>query len=190
VEDSVTAQAITLVILLCNPTIAPRAAGSYARLLYAESQSHSFDAVTAAALICHESGWRPGAVSPDGEDYGLGQIRARYIGECARDLDPVSSPSPGCIAVKSRLLDGESNIRLMADHIMRWKGICRNRAGSGRARHWLAGYGGLSRPSQNQWCGRQRRGGRWTEVVHPKVREIMVLRSRLAKGLPPRPSSR
>jgi hypothetical protein len=184
------AAALSIAILLCNPMLNHGTASSYGRMLDSESISHGFDGMTAASLICHESGWRAGAVSPDGEDYGLGQLRARYIGKCAGDFDPVRAPSPGCVATKAMLLDGATNIRLVADHIMRWKRLCRTRSGSGAAKHWLTGYGGLSRPSLGEWCGRRRSQGRWVEVVHHKVKEILSIRRRLARGLPPRPQAR
>jgi hypothetical protein len=179
--------ALALVILLCNPGMGRSTADGYGRLLTAEASRHGFDALDAAALICHESRWRAGAVSPDGEDFGLGQIRARYVGACVLDSDPVGHPSPGCVAVKATLLDGSSNIRRMADLIMRWTKVCRRKAGSGRARQWLAGYGGMSRPSESRWCGRRRQATRWVEETEPKVQEILTLRRRLARGLPPLP---
>ena len=178
-------RALSIAILLCNPALGHGMADSYGRLLDAESARHGFDGLTAVSLVCHESGWRAGAISPDGEDYGLGQIRARYIGQCAHDSDPLRSPSPGCMAVKAGLLDGATNIRLMADHIMRWKRLCKTEAGSGASIRWLAGYGGLSRPTLGEWCGRRRIRGRWAEAVHPKVLEVLNIRRRLARGLPP-----
>ena len=170
-------------ILRCNPSLGRRAE-AYARLLGSEAASHGFDAMVGVSLICHESRWRAGAISKDGEDYGLGQIRARYIGRCIMDPDPVSAPSPGCLADKTALLDGESNIRRTADIIMRWKRLCRTKAGSGAAKHWLAGYGGLSRPSQRTWCGRRRVRGRWVELNHKVVQEVLRLRQQLLR--PPR----
>jgi len=179
-------RALSIAILLCNPALGHGTADSYGRLLDAESVRHGFDALTAVSLICHESGWRAGAVSPDGEDYGLGQIRARYIAFCRNDSDPVRDPSPGCRATKAMLLDGATNIRLMADHIMRWKRLCRTEVGSESERHWVAGYGGLSNPARGEWCGRRRSQGRWVEVVHRKVSEVLELKRRLSRGLPPR----
>jgi heme A synthase len=105
-------------------------------------------------------------------------------------LDPVHEPSPGCMATKAMLLDGGVNIRLMADHIMRWKRTCKTEAGSGAQKHWLAGYGGMSRPTRGEWCGRRRTQGRWVEVFHRKVQEVLDIRRRLARGLPPRQKSR
>src|SRR5580692_12275969 len=86
----------------------------YARVLQEEATRNDFDPFTAVAIIHFESRWRPGAVSPDGEDYGLGQIRARWFGACRDDADPVHDPSPGCRAAKSALLAGETNLRRMS----------------------------------------------------------------------------
>jgi hypothetical protein len=172
--------ALSIAILLCNPGRGQ--ADSYATLLHRESIRHGFDAMTATALICHESRWSSGAASRDGEDYGLGQIRARYIGGCKGDLDPVRNPSDACLRTKGMLLDGESNLRLTADTIMRWKRLCRTKAGSASEKHWLAGYGGLSRPSQGTWCGRRRIRGRWVDLDHRVVQEVLSLKRQLSRG--------
>jgi hypothetical protein len=175
-----TTTALAAAILYCQPALGTAAARTYATVLAREAREHRFDAMTAAALVCHESRWVAGAVSPDGEDWGLGQIRARHIGACRLDADPVGAPSKGCRAVQQSLLDPGHNLRLMAQHIEGWKKLCRTKTGRAVDRAWLAGYAGLSRPSKGQWCGQSRRAGRWTYLPQaPQVKAILALRRSL-----------
>jgi hypothetical protein len=185
-RTTVAVKALIAAILLCNPGIGHGAARAYASALDAQAHRHGFDGMTAAALICHESRWVASAVSRDGEDYGLGQIRARYVGACSHDEDPVGSPSAACSSEKARLLDPLNNIRLMAGHIVRWKRTCRAQTGQASERQWLAGYAGVSRPKAREWCGLRRTGRRWTPLHHPKVQEVLEFRRLLASGQPPR----
>ena len=182
-----TAAAIAAAILLCQPNVGHVAAGRLATVLVEEAHQHHFDAMTAAALVCHESRWRPWAVSADGEDFGLGQIRARYFGGCRGDVDPVGHPSVACLATKSALLEPTTNLRITADAIGRWTRTCRSKTGRRISDPlWLAGYAGISRPQAGQWCGLYRRLGRWTALPKAKaVREILRFRQRLASGQRP-----
>jgi hypothetical protein len=125
---------------------------AYAKALQTEAQEHGFDPFTGVAIIHHESGWFPRLVSASGEDYGLGQIRARYVGACRRDDDPVRNPSRACRAVQESLLDGEDNIREMAALITRNRALCRDKTGSAKFHQWLASYQGRNFPRQNRWC--------------------------------------
>jgi len=185
-----TAKAIAVAILLCQPGLGNRVASRYAGVLADEARQHRFDPMTAAALICHESHWLAGAVSRDGEDYGLGQVRARFIGACRADLDPVSSPSPSCLATKASLLDPVYNIRVVAEQIERWKRLCRSKTGRRATdQQWLSGYGGLSRPAQGTWCGLRRSKGRWVALPTAKV-VLQVLRYRRLLASGQRPSLR
>ena len=61
------------------------------------------------AIIAHESQWRERAISEDGFDYGLMQVRHLYYG-----------------ANRNLLLDGENNIRAGAYVIKKAKDFCRN----------------------------------------------------------------
>ncbi len=124
----------------------------YATALQREAQEHHFDPFTGVALIHRESHWHPSAVSKDGEDYGLAQIRARYIGACRSDLDPVNHPSEACKRVKRSLLDGVHNIRVMATLITRNREFCRSKTGTAFFAQWLASYEGRNYPRSNRWC--------------------------------------
>ncbi len=124
----------------------------YARVLSQEAVERDFDPLTAVAIIHYESRWYPGVVSSDGEDYGLGQIRARWFGACRDDVDPVHAPSPGCVAAKATLLNGEANLRRIAVIISANRELCKEKTGKGDLPRWLAGYEGLSSPSRDRWC--------------------------------------
>lgn len=120
--------AIVAAILISRPEMPEQTASRFAEVLRAEAQRHHFDPFTGIAIIHHESGWQPELVSANGEDYGLGQIRARYVGACLEDADPLHHPSPACMEVKRRLLQGEENIRIMAEMITRNRAFCRKKA--------------------------------------------------------------
>lgn len=177
---------IAAAIALCAPSMPEKARVGYAKVLRAEAKKHSFDPLTGVAIIWHESSWRAGAVSPDGEDHGLGQIRARYIGACKQDADPVHAPSEGCRSVKASLLSGAYNIRLMANQITRWRKLCRKKTGRSALFHrWLQGYGGYSKPTRGIWCGQRKVKGRWKDLSKPKaVQDIIRCRRRLLQGKP------
>jgi len=143
---------IVAAIALARPGIDRDDATRYAKALQREAVEHGFDPFTGVALIRRESRWHPRAVSADGEDYGLSQIRARYIGACRHDADPLHAPSDGCVRVKRALLDGEYNIRVMATLITRNRGLCKDKTGSARFGQWLASYEGRNYPDRDKWC--------------------------------------
>jgi hypothetical protein len=116
------------------------------------AQAHDFDPVTAIAIIHHESHWTPGAISPDGEDYGLGQVRARFVGACLDDADPLAAPSEACLAVKQKLLSPDENIKAMGRIIAKNREFCVKMTGKGDKARWLAGYQGYNSPSKKEWC--------------------------------------
>src|SRR4051812_43019424 len=105
---------IVAAILMSRPSMPREEAARYARVVQEEARQRDFDPFTAVAIIHFESRWRPNAVSPDGEDLGLGQVRARFMPGCRNDADPVRAPSPACRAAKASLLMGENGIRRMA----------------------------------------------------------------------------
>jgi hypothetical protein len=143
---------IVSAILLSRPTMPLAEARRYARVLQEEAIKRSFDPFTAVAIIHHESRWRPGVVSSDGEDYGLGQIRARWVSACRGDEDPVRHPSDACRAAKVGLLVGENNIRRMGVIITANRELCQEKTGAADLPRWLAGYEGLNSPSRDRWC--------------------------------------
>jgi hypothetical protein len=148
-----------------------------------EAEQRDWDPFTYVALVWHESRWRPGAVSRDGEDYGLGQIRARFYGACKTDEDPVNNPSSACLRSKQVLLDPATNLRMMAAQLSLWRRTCRKQTGKpALLARTLAGYGGYSKPSENLWCNLQKVKGKWVSQTVPKeVKRIIQYRRRLIR---------
>jgi hypothetical protein len=147
-----TIAAIALAIRIGHPDVSEDAANSYATALQAEAQQNDFDPLTGVAIIHRESHFHARAVSPDGEDYGLAQVRARHFGACAKDKDPVKHPSAACRAVKQRLLEPEQNIRIMAELITMHRKICRQKTGNSGLQQWLASYQGSNSVKEGRWC--------------------------------------
>jgi hypothetical protein len=108
----------------------------------------------------------------------LAQIRARYIGACRDDADPVTRPSAKCRAVKRALLDPENNIRTMSTLIANNRKLCKQKTGSAQFHQWLASYQGLNFPKQNRWCVPKRKT--WDVIAYQKklVRELTRKRPR------------
>jgi Transglycosylase SLT domain len=148
-------RSLTIIIaamLLARPGMSRDEAASYATVLQQEAKDHGFDPFTGVALIRRESRWQARAVSPDGEDYGLAQIRARYIGACRSDPDPLHAPSEACQQVKRSLLNGAYNIRVMATLITRNRALCKDKTGTALFGQWLASYEGRNYPGSDKWC--------------------------------------
>ncbi|MBI3200430.1 MAG: transglycosylase SLT domain-containing protein [Myxococcales bacterium] len=143
---------IVAAVLLSRPELAPDEAARWAAIVQAEAKARGFDPLSMVALVHSESGWHPGVVSPSAEDYGLGQVRARFVGACKKDADPVHSPSPECRAVKESLLDPEQNLRVVAQLITDNRKLCLEKAKSSALPRWLASYQGLNFPKQKRWC--------------------------------------
>lgn len=158
----------------------------WAQGLIEVAKAQNFDPLSGWAIIHHESRWRPGAVSPDGEDYGLAQIRARYLSACRS-----STSSEACKAAKASLLDPLTNIRRMGAIIDSWRTTCRKITGKAEMRHWLAGYGGYGRLEKGKICGQQKtKDGRWRDTPIPKgVRDIMQLRRDMIRRIAKRRSA-
>lgn len=174
---------IIAALLLSRPTMHRDEATLYATALQREAQEHDYDPFTGVALIHRESRWHPRAVSEDGEDHGLAQIRARYIGACRNDPDPVNAPSEACERVKRSLLNGAYNIRVMSTLITRNREFCKSKTGTARFGQWLASYEGRNYPGSDRWC--QPAAGTQTVIQHR--------RALVAKFAPPRvkkPASR
>ena len=143
---------IIAAMLLSRPGMHRAEAVRYATVLQQEAREHDFDPLTGVAIINRESHWLPRVVSADGEDYGLAQIRARYIGACRGDTDPVHAPSEACRHVQKSLLDGAYNIRVMATLITRNRELCKQKTGTALFDQWLASYEGRNYPSSDKWC--------------------------------------
>jgi hypothetical protein len=143
---------IIAAIQLSQPKVTTEDAQRFATVLHEQAQAHDFDPITGVAMIFHESRFNPRAVSPNGEDYGLAQIRARHIGECANNKSPVRNPTPACKAQKQLLLEPEENIRRMAELITMHRQLCRAKVGNPTLPRWLASYQGRNSIREQRWC--------------------------------------
>lgn len=164
---------IALAIKMSQPAVSDSQAQEYAQVLQVEAQEHDFDPLTGVAIIFNESSFNPKAISPNREDYGLAQIRARYVGGCLRTKDPVKDPTPACRKEKQRLLDPAENIRQMAEMITRSRKFCKKKTGSAKFQRWLASYQGRNYPKKNQWC---KPGAHTWKVVNYRLKLIKQLR--------------
>ena len=147
-----TIAAIAVAIRFGHPNVSEEDATRYAVALQAAAVENEFDPLTGVAIIHRESQFHPRAMSKDGEDFGLAQVRARYIGACKLDRDPKRRPSAACQAVKESLLDAEENIRVMGQLITGHRKLCRQKAGHSRQLGWLASYQGSNSRKENRWC--------------------------------------
>lgn len=156
---------------LSQPSMLQSVREDYAKVLWREAA----DPLAVVALVHHESRWRSSAVSRDGEDIGLGQIRARFEPECRTDADPVRKPSPACNDAKQRLFSGTYNLKRTIGALNQWKSLCKARTGkTPRLEHLLAGYGGMSDPERRIWCGLQKVRGQWRHLpIHKEIQEIL-----------------
>jgi hypothetical protein len=143
---------IALAIRLAQPDVSQVDAERYAIALQQQAKQYDFDPLTGVAIIYSESRFRPRAVSPDEEDFGLAQIRARHFGACKDDEDPVRYPSVKCLMVRAGLLDPEVNIRHMGELIGFHRKLCKRKTGSDALPRWLASYQGRNEPSKKRWC--------------------------------------
>lgn len=143
---------IVAAIQFTEPTVADEEARVIALALQEQAVEHDFDPLTGVSIIAHESRFDPKAVSKNGEDYGLAQIRARYIGDCRKDKDPLRRPSQACRRVKRRLLKPAENIRVMAELITQNRKFCKRKVGSAKFARWLASYQGRNDTRNKRWC--------------------------------------
>jgi hypothetical protein len=166
-------------ILMSRPSMPKVEAAHYATVLNQVALEHDFDPLTAVAIIHFETRWQASLISADGEDYGLGQVRGRYLAACRDDADPVGAPSDACQAAKANLLDGTFNIKRMATIITANREMCRERTGTALAPQWLAGYQGYNSPSTDRWCS-----------PGDKTWRVLDYRKELISALVPRPKVR
>lgn len=164
---------IVAAIQFSHPKIDSERADVVARTLQAEAREHDFDPLTGVSIIFHESGFDPKAISPSREDYGLAQIRARYIGACKGTKNPVRAPSKACRREQQRLLEPVYNIQTMAELITRNREFCKKKVGSANFPRWLASYQGRNYPKQNRWCAPGK--GTW-KVIEYRKRLLSELR--------------
>jgi hypothetical protein len=143
---------IVAALRLSRPDMPVEDATRHATVLQQVAKEHGFDPLTGVAIIHLESGWDASRVSENGEDYGLAQIRARYVGACRNDPDPVKRPSKECRAVQHELLNAAANIRKLGELVTLNRDLCRRKVGSVALERWLASYQGRNFPEKRRWC--------------------------------------
>jgi len=169
---------IVAAIQISQPKAEDEPARVMAQALQQQAQVHDFDPLTGVSIIFFESNFQPKVISPSGEDYGLAQIRARYIGACKQSKDPVKNPTRKCRAVKQMLLDPAENIRVMAELITQNRRFCKKKVGSAKFHRWLASYQGRNYPKRKRWC--QAGKGTWKVI---RYREHLLRELRKQKLL-------
>ena len=180
---------IAAAIELSQPKLEAADTERYAKALQEQAVVHDFDPLTGVAIIHFESGFDQKALSKNGEDHGLAQIRARYIGACKKDPNPKDAPGPACRAVKKKLLDGVENIKVMAQLITQNRKFCKRKVGSTKFARWLASYQGRNNARRKQWC---KPGDGTYKVMHYRVQLLKQLgkrkelRKELAVTKPPK----
>ena len=167
-----TIPAIVMAIQLSQPKVTPEDAERFALALQEQAQVHEFDPLMGVSMIFHESSFNPRAVSSNGEDWGLAQIRARHIGDCRKSKNPIRRPTPECQAQKERLLEPEENIRVMAELITYHRKVCRRKVGNEGVPRWLASYQGRNNIRERRWC-----------APAPATWKIIAFRDRLVRKL-------
>ncbi len=169
-------------ILWSRPSMPKPEAERYAAILQEEAKKHGFDPLVGVAIVHHESSWRPSVVSADGEDYGLGQLRVRFIGACRDDADPLGAPSDACKADKQRMLQAESNLRAMGGLIGSNIAYCKKlHKDGGATKRWLASYQGYNDLQHAKVC----EPGPNTDRVLATVSDLEKRITRTGKLLPP-----
>ena len=147
-----TISAIAMAIQLSQPKVNTDDAQRFALALQEQAEVYDFDPLIGVSMIFHESSFNPRAVSANGEDWGLAQIRARHIGDCRKSRNPIRRPTPECQAQKERLLEPEENIRVMAELIAYHRNVCRQKVGNQGVPRWLASYQGRNSIKEDRWC--------------------------------------
>lgn len=133
-------------------------AKQYAKPVYEAARLADVDPLMMVAYVQHESSFRARVSSRDGEDWGLGQVRARHQAPCS------DWKSRACEEEKQKLLNPSYNLRVVAGkirHIKNQKPFEDNPVDE----QWLAGLAGTTNPS------------------HRRVKEIMKIHATLRERL-------
>ncbi len=141
---------IAAAIQLSQPGMSAKSARTYATVVQQEAKKRHFDPFSLVAIIHYESTWRSHAVSSNGRDYGLAQIRVQYVGACRKDKDPVNNPSKACKAVKATFLNPLYNIRYASRRITTSRDFCKKHVGRATYHGWLAAWQGSH--EKGKWC--------------------------------------
>lgn len=178
---------VAMAIGKTRPKLPYKTRVAWAKLLIKTAKKNDFDPFTGVAIVHNESRWRPAVVSADGEDFGLGQVRARYIKGCRRDIPAAKDNSKSCAAVKARLLSPAYGIRSLGGAITKWRKTCRKVTGKAALfKRWLHGYGGMGQlaPSGRPiiLCGMKRVGKTWRDLpLRKELRKIINYRKQLIR---------
>lgn len=164
---------IIAALLMTRPGMPDDEALSLAKIVQEVAEQHNFDPFSAIAIGHFESGWRPEVISANGEDYGIGQIRARYIGACKKDPDPKDNPGRDCRIVKAYLLNPEVNVRMMGMLITRNRKFCKKKLGTAWFHQWLASYQGLNFVREKKYCVAKKKTWRVIEYRKKLIREVV-----------------
>jgi len=105
---------VALMHVAPQPRVSPPKAAYYAACMVRAEQEYNVPWPRLAAIIQHESQWRPELVSQT-HDYGLGQHHCPSF-FCARKPTPV---------IKAALLDPCTNIQLTAEELARKRASCK-----------------------------------------------------------------
>lgn len=90
-----------LAIRLIMPNMPNASAQAYTDIINQEAEKLDISPLVIVGIIKHESGFDAKAISPDGEDYGLMQVRARYYGgDRTALLNPVVNIRAGSHIIK------------------------------------------------------------------------------------------
>lgn len=152
---------IAAAILLCQPSLPRVQVARYAEATARAAARNRVPPVLLVAVAENESRWHRSAVSANGEYVGLGMVRLRNYAACRDDL-----ATPACQAVKAMLLDGASNLAVMAKVLRLNIDHCRRKGHPGLA-VGLAGYQGngckptrLTRKVLARWKALERQASR------------------------------
>jgi hypothetical protein len=148
-------RATLLAIRLLHPEID---GSEEAQAIEAAAKVAHVDPLELVALVEHESEFRRQAVSPDGEDHGLAQVRARHRPACRGQLQ-----SAECEAEKRKLQIPSYNLGIVGQTIrLVKKGKPWKKKRSSAV--WLAALAGTS------------------NLRHPKVLEVLELAKKIKRA--------
>jgi hypothetical protein len=173
---------------MSRPKLPRETKRAWAGSLLRVAKKYDFDPFTAVAIIHNESHWNPQAVSRDGEDFGLGQARARYLEGCDSGQPARDDMSSSCMAVKARLMTPSYSIELLGRSINLWRTTCHKATGrKALLKRWLHGYGGMGKLKKGEptiLCGMKKTGHRWRDIpLRPELRRIISYRKMLIRKL-------
>lgn len=176
---------VALAIQITAPHLSKPTRLSYAKVLQAEGAERDIDPFTMIAMIDNETGrsWRAGLVGGiENKCHGLGQICVQYVYPVCRGG---GYDGAECLARRGELLDGVTNIRVMAGLITANRRVCREITGhTPLLSRWLPSYQGYNSRTKGIWCGMVERRGKWVDAPVPALtRKVMARRKWLIRAV-------